>query len=390
MKKVILAAFLFAAVASASYADPQTLPSDKDANPVIRVCIIDGNPSIHLALKGKFKISALDNGRTLMEDSSLEVDVSGARGGLLIGDKEFKTSGVSVVVENDSTIFVDGKRFRGDIDIIRKDNEKLMVVNHIPVEDYLYGVLHYEVSDRWPIAALKAQAIAARTFALYQARQNRAQPYDLRCDIYSQVYGGSTAEKWATTKAVNLTRSKVLTYKGDIFPTYYHATCAGSTEDASSLWNIDLAPLKGVKCWYCTASPHYKWTKEIPLKDLEEMLKANGYKVNNIACVMVLSKNCSGRVDKLEIRDDSGVSVILTAKELRQLIGPNELRSTRFELCIRKGKLVINGRGWGHGVGMCQWGMFGLAKKARTAEEILRFYYPGTQITSLDKIKNKP
>jgi stage II sporulation protein D len=389
MKKTILILFIAAALCSISRADTPEA-SDKDSNPVLRVCIIDGNPSIQLSLKGKFKISALDTARTLLEDGSLDATVSCVQGGLSIGDKEFKTSGVAVVVEKDSTIYVDGKRFRGDIDIIRKDNGKLIVVNHIPVEDYLYGVLHYEISDRWPIAALKAQAIAARTFAVYQAKQNKLQPYDLRSDIYSQVYGGSASEKWATTKAVNLTRSKVLTYKGDLFPSYYHATCAGSTEDAASLWNIELAPLKGVKCNYCMDSPHYKWTKDLPLSELEAALKTSGYNIGKIEHVSIISRNSSGRADKLEIKDGIGVSVVLTAKEFRQLIGPNEIKSTRFDAFIKKDHLVVIGKGWGHGVGMCQWGMYGLAKRGRSSDDILKFYYPGAQITSLDKIKPKP
>lgn len=389
MKKIFLALIAIAILAPACLADDAPRHAETPLNPVLRVRIIDGSSSIQLSLKGGYEIVALDTGATAMKDNSLEAKVSASPSGLLIGDKEVPASGLAVMVEKDSSIYVDGARFRGEIDIVRKDGGKLMVINHIPVEEYLYGVLHYEVSDRWPIAALKAQAIAARTFAVYQARQNKLQPYDLTSDTYSQVYGGSATEKWATTKAVNLTRSKVLTYKGDIFPTYFHATCAGGTEDASALWNINIPPLRGSRCVYCLTSPHYKWSKEIPLEDLEKKLRASGYKLGKISSVGVLSKNRSGRVDKLEIKDNAGVTVLLTAKEFRQLVGPNEIKSTRFELSLKWGHLMIVGRGWGHGVGMCQWGAFGLSKKGRTAEEILKFYYPGAQITSLDKIKNK-
>lgn len=390
MKKSILTAFIMVAFLSTAFAGDAPAPSgSKDINPVVRVCIMDGVPSMRLELKGGFTIAAIDTGKDMMSGSSFDSNVAATADGIMLGDKEFRTPGIAVKVRNDSTIYVDGKRFRGDIDIIRKENSKLMVINHIPVEEYLYGVLHHEVSDRWPIAALKAQAIAARTFALYQARQSKLQPYDLRSDVYSQVYGGSASEKWATTKAVNLTRSKVLTYNGALFPTYYHATCAGSTEDASSLWNINLPPLKGVKCNYCAASPHYKWTKELPLKDIESALRKSGYKIGGIRSVTILSRNRSGRADKLEIKDNAGVSVILTAKDFRQLVGPNEIRSTKFDLSVRNDKLVVTGRGWGHGVGMCQWGAYGLSKKGRTAEEILRFYYPGTKVMPLDKLKDR-
>jgi stage II sporulation protein D len=390
MKKILLMITALVLATCVSRADEVSSRPESLPNPVLRVCIIDGSPSLQLSIKGGYTITALDPSTVIMKDNSLDGKVFASQAGLVIGDKEIAASGVAVMVEKDSTIYVDGKSFRGEIDIIKKDNKKLMVINHIPVEEYLYGVLHYEVSDRWPIAALKAQAISARTFAIYQARQNKLQPYDLRSDIYSQVYGGSATEKWTTTKAVNLTRAKVLTYKGDIFPTYFHATCAGGTENASSLWNIDILPLKGVKCVYCLISPHYKWTKEIPLIQLEDNLRKGGYKLGKISSVGVLSRNKSGRVEKLEIKDNRGVTAVMMAKEFRQLIGPNEIKSTRFELSLKWGRLIIVGQGWGHGVGMCQWGAYGLSKKGRTAEEILKFYYPGSQITSLEKIKSKP
>jgi stage II sporulation protein D len=264
-----------------------------------------------------------------------------------------------------------------------------MVINRITLEEYLYGVLYNEISHRWTMESIKAQAIAARTFALYQARQNKLQDYDLTNDIYSQVYSGAASERWTTTKAVKLTAGKVLTFNGNIFSTYYHATCGGHTEDASNLWNVNLPCLKGVVCSYCKESPHYKWNKQIPLKELEKKLGDNGYKLGSVKKVSVLSRNDSGRVDKLEIRDDADVSCVMTGKDFRQMIGPNDIRSTNFEPAVGQGKLNINGIGWGHGVGMCQWGAKGQSDKGKKCEEILEFYYPGTEITTIDKIVEK-
>ena len=234
---------------------------------------------------------------------------------------------------------------------------------------------------------LKAQAIAARTFALYQIRQNKAQAYDLRNDIYSQVYGGRESEKWSTTVAVDRTKGEVLVYKDDIFPTYYHATCGGYTEDASNLWNVDLAPLKGVSCSFCSDSPHYRWTKAISLRTLEKKLKEGGYKIGKTSFVTILSKNRSGRVDKIEIKDDSGAAVVLTGKDFRQMLGPNDVSSTNFNASIRLGLLFLDGIGWGHGVGMCQWGAYGMARKGKKCDEILKYYYPGAEISTMDKIR---
>ncbi len=382
-----LAIFLVIALSLASVTMADTLPGT-DLNPIIRVCIIDNADNVRLALKRGVKIYAIDSGKVLFEGVSLTSDVAVTKTGLRVGRKHVKSPGVRVKTENDSSVYVDEKRFRGDVEIIRKENSKLMVINYINLEEYLYGVLYHEVSHRWPMEALKAQAIAARTFALYQARQNRLQSYDLRSDIYSQVYGGSSYEKWSTTKAVDVTKGEVLTFKGDIFPAYYHATCAGYTEDAANLWNVELAPLKGVECNYCTLSPHFKWTKSIPLWELKNMLRANGYDIDDIQSIKILSRNKSGRVDKVDIQDNAGVSVNLTAKDFRQLVGPNVIRSTRFDVEIKWGQLLVNGLGWGHGVGMCQWGVFGMAKAGKKADEILKYYYPGADITTIDKLAN--
>jgi stage II sporulation protein D len=234
---------------------------------------------------------------------------------------------------------------------------------------------------------LKAQAIAARTFALYQARQNKLQPYDLRSDIYSQVYSGSDFERRSTTMAVDATRGKVLTYKGDLLPAYFHATCSGATEDSSSLWKVDIPPLDGVACDFCKESPHQWWIKDIPLWDLEKKMRATGYNIGNIVSVKVLSKNRSERVEKLEIVAEDGGTVIMSGKDFRQMIGPNELRSTKFDVSVALGQLIIRGRGWGHGVGMCQWGAYGQAKQDKSVDEILKYYYPGAEITTIGKLK---
>jgi len=356
---------------------------------IVRVSIVDDKDSVYLSVKDAYKIYAVNSDRVIMEGPRLATKISATKNGLMIGDKELKMGGIKVSAEGKAKIYVGGRLFRGDVDIIRKENDKLMLVNHINLEDYLYGVLYHEVSHRWPMEVLKAQAIAARTFALYQVRQNRMQPYDLRSDIYSQVYGGSSSERWSTTMAVNTTKGKILVYEGDLLPAYYHATCAGSTEDASNMWKIDIPPLKGVVCNFCVRSPHYNWTKDIPLWSLEGKLRESGYKIDKIVSVNILSRNKSGRVDKMEIKDNAGVSIVLTGKDFRQMMGPNELRSAKFEASVKYGSLMIDGHGWGHGVGMCQWGAFGMSSKGKKADEILKFYYPGAEITTIDTIRSK-
>lgn len=388
MKKIIL--FSIIVFSALLLYTAHAMPLEDSPVTIIRVSIMDDKDAVYVSVKDDYKIYAINSDRVVMEGPHLAAKVSATKDGIEIGKKEIKIDGVKIKSARNSKIYVGGRRFRGDVDIVRKDSGKLMVINYVELDEYLYGVLYHEVSHRWPMEALKAQAIAARTFALYQARQNKQQPYDLRSDIYSQVYGGSTSEKWSTNTAVNVTKGKVLTYKLDLLPAYYHATCAGHTEDSSNLWKADMPPLDGVACDFCRQSPHYKWVKDIPLWTLEDKLRDNGYKIGKIASVAVLAKNASGRVERLEIKDSEGVSVIFTGKDFRQLIGPNEIRSTRFDVAIRWGQLILEGRGWGHGVGMCQWGAFGQARAGKKAEEILKYYYPGAEIMMMDKVKERP
>lgn len=387
MKKISL---LLSVMLALFFAVPQASSAVKKRNnPVMRVLVLDNRLSISLTVKGAYKVYSMPSEKLLTGGYILHTKVRASEQGIMFGSKELKFSKIRVTVPEGGLIYLDGRSFRGIVDIMKKNNMELAVINRITLEEYLYGVLYNEVSHRWPIEAIKAQAIAARTFALYQARQNKLQDYDLTNDIYSQVYSGATSERWSTTRAVKLTLGKVLTFKGDIFPTYYHATCGGKTEDAANLWSIDIEPLKGSECDFCKESPHYKWTKNIPLSEIEKKLGDNGYKIGKIKSVAIVTRNKSGRVDKIEIKDDSDVSCMLTGKDFRRMMGPNDVRSTNFEPSINNDKLNLCGMGWGHGAGMCQWGAKGYAGHGKNSGEILKIYYPGAEVTTIDKIADK-
>ncbi len=390
IRKNIIFISLLSLFFAASPAVKPVMAQDNPREPVMRVLVIDDKYSIYIMLDDKYTVSDYDTGKLLMKGLELKTRLKTSKNGFRIGSKELDSTDIMVRIAPGYDIYIDGRRFRGDVEIVKKDNGKLMVINFVGMEDYLKGVLYHEVSHKWPMECLKVQAVAARTFALYQARMNKMQPYDLRSDIYSQVYGGKNSEKWSTNIAVDSTKGKVLTYKGDIFPAYFHATCAGYTEDASNLWNIDIPPLDGGYCDFCREAKYYSWTKMVPLEDLEEILRQNGYKIGSIRTVSVLSKNISGRVDKLEFKDDQGVTLVLTGKIFRGLMGPNVVRSTKFNAYVRLDQLVLNGYGWGHGVGMCQWGAYGMATQGRKADQILKYYYPGSEIATIDKIPANP
>jgi len=347
----------------------------------IRVAIIQDVSSFRLKIKGFYEVINLKDGQSLSRGKNLNTTVELCKYGILLGRLEANTSKLVIKPEAQDAIIINGRRFRGNIQIIRNNSDKLAVINQIELEDYIKGILYHEVSHFWPMEALKAQAIVCRSYALYQAQENKAKDYDLTADIYSQVYGGSTSERYRTNEAVMETRGTVLEYENRIFPAYYHATCGGHTEDAAELWNINIVPLRGVACNYCKDSPHSAWHYVLSLVEIKDKLDGAGFKlIGDIKDIRIAGRNKSGRVTNLEI-ESLQKKVIISVKDFRNIIGPNIIKSTNFSINIVEGDAVFEGWGWGHGVGMCQWGAYFMAKSGKTYEEILKYYYPGAVIS---------
>jgi stage II sporulation protein D len=227
--------------------------------------------------------------------------------------------------------------------------------------------------------ALKAQAVVCRTYALYQIQESSAQDFDLTADIYSQVYGGKTSERYRTNQAVKETEGLVLTYKAKVFPAYFHATCGGHTEDAARLWNINIAPLKGVACAFCKDSPHFNWHYVASRQEIRDKLSAAGHKLKDIQDMQILGTDNSGRITDLKIIG-ADKEVKIPAKDFRSIVGPNVIRSTNFGVSLVENDIVFEGLDWGHGAGLCQWGTYFMAKQGRDYAAILRYYYPAAEI----------
>lgn len=349
----------------------------------IRVAIIRGQGELSLTLQGPYEIRTLHTGELLTAGRSLrKARARPTPSGIKINELALEVYGVNVRTKREGGIYLNRRRFRGTIDIIREPDLTLLIVNELDVEDYLYGVLRGEVSHRWPIEALKAQAIAARTFALYQRSISADKDYDLTCDVSSQVYGGRSIERYWTNRAVNRTLGKVLTYEGELFPSHYHASSGGHTEDASQLWDVNLPPLRGVKDLFSLRSPHHRWTTKLTLKELQAKLAKAGYLVERISAITPLSKNRSGRIKDLLIVHTKGRTT-MKAHRFRDAIGVNLIRSTNFAVKIKGREVTFRGLGWGHGVGLSQWGAYNMARKGHSAKEILKFYYPGAKVKKL-------
>lgn len=350
----------------------------------IRVAILSDAKSLSLKAKGFYEVTDISRKNILLQGSNFKTTVTVYKDAISLGRKSFRNNKIFIKTRNPDEIIINGRTFRGDVELIRSGS-LLLVVNYIELEDYIKGVLYHEASHYWPQEVLKAQAIVCRTYAIYQMQENKRNDYDVTSDIYSQVYGGRTSERYRTNNMVEETRGFVLTFKGKVFPAYYHATCAGHTEDASLLWNIDITPLKGVACDFCKDSPHYDWHLVLSLEELKDKLAQAGYKVKAIKDIAVLGQDNSGRVTDLNITLNNDKELKVPAKDFRNIIGPNLIRSTIFQVNIADKDAVFMGTGWGHGVGMCQWGAYFMAKQGYKYPQILKYYYPGSQISSTFK-----
>lgn len=347
----------------------------------VRVAIYQDAASINIKIAGSYEIADTKQ-RLLQRGRALNTTVTGHKRGILIAGRNFSLEKILIRTINPDTIIINGRTFRGDIQLIRSGASKLTVINRIGLEDYVQGILYHEASHYWPMEALKAQAIVSRTYAVYQGQQNRGKDFDVTSDIYSQVYGGKTSERERTNKAVGETAAKVLTYQDKVIPAYFHATCGGHTEDASRLWNVNLLPLKGVPCGFCKDSPHYNWHYVAGLDEIEEKLADSGYKTSNIKDIAVSGRDSSGRVLDLRIAAFKK-EIKISAKDFRNIMGPNIIRSTNFKVSIVDKDAVFEGLGWGHGVGLCQWGAYFMSKLGWGYEKILKYYYPGSDVKTI-------
>ena len=267
----------------------------------VRVAIIQDSASLNLKVNSFYEVLDSKTNKVLYKGKGLRTTVTAFKGGIVLGRINLNADKVLIKANDPEAIVINGRRFRGMFEFIKKDNLQLLVINHIELEDYIKGVLYNEASHYWPQEALKALAVACRTFALNQMQANKDKDFDVTSDIYSQVYGGKSSERYRTNKAVEKTQGLVLTYNGKIFPAYYHATCAGKTEDASILWNVDIAPLKGVNCGFCSDSPHYKWHAVLSSDEIREKLGNSGRNIKNIKDIVILARDTSGRIANLKI-----------------------------------------------------------------------------------------
>jgi len=273
----------------------------------------------------------------------------------------------------------------GLIHLVRR-GKGFLVINRVDLEEYVKGVVPAEVSSTWHQEMLKAQAVAARTYALYQQMLSATREYDVEATVQDQVYRGKQGIDAGILRAVEDTRGLIVTYQDAPIYAAFSSTAAGLTEDAMNVWSKEYPYLKGVECPFDLASPYYQWKSSFKIDSLEQSLRQQGFSVGTIATMTPLSFTRGGRVAKLRILH-SGGELILRGEELRKAVGYAIIPSTQFAIESIGQDVVLSGFGAGHAVGMCQWGAKELAELGYPFSTILRYYYPGTELQNMTLAK---
>ncbi len=305
--------------------------------------------------------------------------------GVLMGGTPLGSRRVAIMPDMPRTLWVNGTQYRGDATLVAQNPGALTVVNTLGLEEYLMSVVPKETYASWPEAAVRAQAVAARSFAVNHMRTvAAAAEFDVIAPTH-QLYGGVGAEDPRSTKAVLDTEGEILWFNGDVLCTFFHTTCGGRTEDASNIFTTVSAYPRAVLSPYEKDSPYHSWRHTIALVNCEEKLRQAGKAPGGpIEAVQIVRRFPSGRVAQVRFASRNA-SVIITGEECRRILGYDNVRSTWFNVGIRSGRLEFAGRGWGHGVGLCQWSSKGMAERGFGYEKILLYFYPGAQLRQIPR-----
>lgn len=287
----------------------------------------------------------------------------------------------------DGFLFYNGNPYRRALRIIAQDG-KCMVVNITALERYVAGVVAKEMHPSWPLEALKAQAVAARSYALANIRKPRNKYYDVLSSTMDQVFAGAVGEDTRTILAARLTRGKTLMVHNKVIKAYYHSHCGGKTELPRNVWGIKNAAYQSVSCpYHSSGQPQSVWHHELSKKSLEQKLHRLStllpQSFRNLANIRVSRNINSNRVATVMLADEKGSSLELEAGYFRKLIGNGQLKSTKFRVVNRNDSFEFEGTGFGHGVGLCQYGSREMALRGKSYTEILHQYYPLASLQNL-------
>lgn len=371
----------------------------------IRVRLAADLDAIELAVEGPCELRDLSGALLVSELNRLEPQPL-MRGGRTRGfqflGQLWPYEAVEIVPAQDGTLQLklpgmdSPGAYQGTLRCYLNRSGRIDVINELDMEDYLRGVVASEMPNWFKPEALAAQAIAARTYAMYlrnTAGDNRT--WDVKADQGSQVYKGLSRQRTspAAVDAVDVTRGLVCVWDSptgpQIFCAYYSAVCGGCTQSADNIGrDLNVTPLSGnVPCDFCAGAKYYRWGPERLTRTLITANLRDHYAsladMGKVQVIDILDTTPDGRPTRIKVADARGRGGSLRAEDFRLAVDPSGriLKSTRFSMLIDGEDVVFyDGHGWGHGVGMCQWGADGLARLGKSAAEILAYYYPGSRL----------
>ncbi|MBN2591328.1 MAG: SpoIID/LytB domain-containing protein [Sedimentisphaerales bacterium] len=375
----------------------------------IRVLLLNNIQQCSIQIESHFSIkeeNRVQNSKSKKDYKPLKepVIVQIIDGQINIAKQNYPSNQIIISPKDPYIFSLNGKSYRGKVRLIAKsDANSFDVINLVPLESYIAGVAGAEMPDYWEPEALKCQAIAARTYCLFiKKRFGENRTWDLNKTAAHQVYLGMEAESPAVWQAVNETHGIVLTCRQpdgteDIFPTYYSSACGGHTEDSENVFGDSYESLKGVPCTYCkdvAKEEIFFWPDVQFEKDEVYSRLMNRYpNLNRLGEVKEISVDKQSdfgefsRITRVKISGPNNISEFLRAEDFRLVIDPTGKKIKSAVCTLEESEteyIFTNGRGWGHGVGICQCGVQGMARQGKSTEEILSHYYPDSKYYEID------
>ncbi|OHB77309.1 MAG: hypothetical protein A2Z34_00215 [Planctomycetes bacterium RBG_16_59_8] len=355
-------------------------------------------PSARITIDSSFRATSPDGGRFLFDGTKLvNEEIAPFPEGITIGraNRIYEKS-VRITPYLGGSILVGDRRFRGSL-VIHASEMKISLVNEVDMEEYLAGVIAKEMSLSESPDALKAQIVAARSYALHEVRSRPIlRPtaiFDLYDDQRSQVYGGICGDNALATRLVRETRGEIVAFNNNVLKTYYSSTCGGHTEPAAEILDPgtrDIVPLSGRPCGKCSGSKYFAWEAVLTKRELIEKLFPDRKDIKDISSIRVTKTAKGGHALKIAIGLPGAKEIEVDANEgfrhkiNRNAAGANKvLRSTLFTVVPSGSSYRFAGKGFGHAVGMCQTGAYQLAREGVPYDYILLYYYPGASVIKL-------
>lgn len=353
--------------------------------PDLRVGLASGRASLTITLAGSKATVQTGSSKTITLAANTAAAIRWQDGAFLVGREKLR--GEVLVIRpaaKAGELSLDGRRYRGALELRHKGGG-LTAVNIVPVDDYLRSVVPEEMLVDWPAEAIKAQSVAARSFALASRGRHAGESYDLCTTTHCQLYTGTAAEKSASNAAIKATRGEVLTYGGKPIEALFHTDSGGMTENSEDVWGSHVPYLRAAKD---TPTKTMPWTKTISRADLERKLAAKGHDIGKVRSLALSplaigraakDRTASGRVKTMTVKGTKGTAT-LSGTTWRSLLG---LKSTLFDAKLAKDMVTFTGYGSGHGLGISQWGAERMAAKGKSYADILHHYYTGITLQQL-------